>query len=114
MQSLIIAILSLAVIACTAASNVSFKWSALSPALKGFLWWQLVGNLAGFMSVLSFTFLLRFIPLYLAYAVTAGLGFISVQVFGAHLIFHEAITATQWFGIALITTGIIVVSLGGK
>ncbi|MGA9348327.1 MAG: SMR family transporter [Anaerolineae bacterium] len=91
-------------------SSVAFKWSAASHGPRGFLWWQVVGNIAGFLSVVTFTFLLRLIPLYLAYAFTAGLGFVSVQVIGARLIFGEAITTSQWLGIALITGGVVMVS----
>ena len=33
---------------CILLSNVSFKWSAMSPDAKGFLRWQVIGNIAGF------------------------------------------------------------------
>jgi drug/metabolite transporter (DMT)-like permease len=36
---------------------------------------------------------------------------VAVQVVGAHLIFGETITTSQWLGIAFITGGIVVVSL---
>jgi len=111
MKSLAIAGLILTNIFFTVVSNVGFKWSAASRGPRGFLRWQVVGNVAGFLSVVALTFLLRFIPLYLAYAFTAGLGFVAVQVIGAYLIFGEAITTSQWLGIALITGGIVMVSL---
>jgi len=98
-------------LAFTVASNVGFKWSALSTDWRTFVTWQVVGNLAGFLSVLAFTALLRLISLHLAYAVTAGLGFLAVQVIGAHLIFHEMVTRGQWLGIVLIVSGIVLVSL---
>ncbi len=91
-------------------SNIGFKWSALSVGWRGFLWWQVVGNISGFLSVLAFTFLLRFIPLYLAF--TAGLGFIAVQIVGASLVFRETISSFQWVGMFLIAGGIVIVSLG--
>lgn len=112
METLAIAGLILTNLFFTVTSNVGFKWSAASRGLRDFLWWQVVGNVAGFLGVLSFTFLLRLIPLYMAYAFTAGLGFVSVQVIGARLIFGEAITASQWLGIALIASGVVLVSLG--
>lgn len=105
-MGLILAYLILAVVA-----NVSFKRSAGSPDWKSFLQWQAVGNLAGFLSVLALTGLMRYLSLHLAYTFTIGLGFVAVQVFGARLIFHEAITTGQWVGTALIAGGIALVSL---
>jgi drug/metabolite transporter (DMT)-like permease len=96
----------------TVASNIGFKLSADSAGWQSFLWWQVVGNTAGFLSVITFTFLLRLVSLHLAWAVTAGFGFALVEVLGARFFFHEAITTWQWFGVALITSGIFIVSLG--
>ena len=96
----------------TVVSNISFKLSADSAVWQTFLWWQLVGNIAGFLSVIAFTLLLRMISLHVAFAVTAGFGFALVEVLGARFFFHEAITPWQWFGVALITSGIFIVSLG--
>jgi multidrug transporter EmrE-like cation transporter len=96
----------------TVASNIGFKLSADSAGWQGFLWWQVVGNIAGFLSVITFTVLLRMISLHVAWAVTAGFGFALVEVLGARFFFHEAITTWQWFGVALITSGIFIVSLG--
>ncbi len=110
MKTLAIAGLILTNIFFIVVSNVAFKWSAASHGPRGFLWWQVVGNIAGFLSVVTFTLLLRLIPLYLAYAFTAGLGFVSVQVIGARLIFGEAITHSQWLGITLIAGGVVMVS----
>jgi multidrug transporter EmrE-like cation transporter len=96
----------------TVISNIGFKLSADSARWQHFLWWQVVGNLSGFLSVIAFTLLLRRISLHLAFAVTAGFGFALVQVLGARFIFHEPITSWQWFGVALITSGIFIVCLG--
>jgi multidrug transporter EmrE-like cation transporter len=96
----------------TVISNIGFKLSADSTGWQGFLWWQVVGNVTGFLSVIAFTLLLRLISLHVAFAVTAGFGFALVQVLGAHFVFHETITSWQWFGVALITCGILIVSLG--
>jgi len=93
-------------------ANVSFKWSALSDRLREFLAWQVVGNVSGFLAVLTLTFAMRFIPLSLALAFSWGLGFIAIQVIGAHFIFHEAVTAVQWLGVALIAGGLVLISLG--
>jgi len=112
MRNLAIAGLILSYVFFAVVSNLAFKWSAASHGPRGFLWWQVVGNVAGFLSVLALTGILRFIPLHLAIAFTVGLGFVAIQFFGAHLICGEAITTSQWLGIALITIGVVIVSLG--
>jgi multidrug transporter EmrE-like cation transporter len=93
-------------------ANASFKLSAGSPTWRGFLVWQVVGNLAGFITVLTLTGLLRFVPLRVAYPVTAGLAVIGVQVAAARLLFHEPISPTQWMGTLLVLVGILLV--GGR
>ena len=112
MKNVFIVALLLVNLLCILLSHVSFKWSAMSSDWKGFLRWQVVGNAAGFVSVLSLTALLRFLSLHLANAITVGLGFVLVQVIGARLIFHEAVTRTGWAGAGLILGGILLISLG--
>jgi multidrug transporter EmrE-like cation transporter len=91
-------------------ANISFKLSASSPTWRGFLGWQIVGNLTGFITVLTLTALLRFMPLHIAYPVTTGLAILGVQVAAAGLIFHEPVSPTQWLGTLLIVAGIVLVS----
>lgn len=91
-------------------ANASFKVSAASTHWRGFLSWQVVGNLAGFITVLTLTGLLRFIPLHVAYPVSMGLAVIGVQVGAAWWLFHEPITLTQWLGTLLIAAGILLVA----
>ena len=91
-------------------ANVSFKLSAFSPGWRSFLGWQIVGNLAGFITVLTLTALLRFMPLHVAYPVTTGLAVLGVQVAAAGLIFHEPVSSTQWLGVLLIIVGVVLVS----
>ena len=112
MRALSIVGLTLSNLVFTVVSNIGFKLSADSTGWQPFLWWQLVGNIAGFLSVITFTVLLRLISLHVAWAITAGFGFALVEVIGARLFFHEAITNWQWFGVALITSGIFIVSFG--
>lgn len=90
-------------------ANASFKLSATSSAWRGFLLWQLVGNLAGFITVLTLTGLLRLFPLHVAYPVTTGLAVIGVQVAAARLFFREAISSTQWLGTFLVAVGIVLI-----
>jgi hypothetical protein len=51
-------------------ANGSFKAAALSPTWRGFVTWQVAGNLAGFLTVLALTGLLKFVPLAVAFPVT--------------------------------------------
>jgi len=87
-------------------ANASFKLSAASDTWRGFIVWQILGNLAGLITVLTLTGLLRFVPLHVAYPITAGLAVIGVQVVAASLIFGEQITSTQWLGVLLVVAGI--------
>ena len=91
-------------------ANASFKLSAASSSWRGFLAWQLVGNLAGFITVLTLTGLLRYIPLHVAYPVTAGLAVIGVQMAAAGLFFREPISPVQWLGTLLVVAGIVLIS----
>jgi multidrug transporter EmrE-like cation transporter len=84
----------------------SFKLSALRENWKVFLIWQVVGNLAGFLTVLTLTGLLKYLDLHVAFPITTGLAIIGVQLVGAKLIFHESITPQQWFGTLCILTGV--------
>lgn len=93
-------------------ANASFKLSAASPTTRGFLLWQVAGNLAGFITVLTLTGLLRFLPLRVAYPVTTGLAVIGVQVVAVRLFFHEPISGTQWLGTLFVVLGIVLI--GGR
>jgi len=93
-------------------ANASFKMSAASSNWRGFLAWQVVGNLAGLATVITLTWLLKFLPLHVAYPVTVGLAVIGVQVVGAALLFHEPIACRQWAGTLLVALGIFLI--GGR
>lgn len=90
-------------------ANTSFKNSALSPSWRGFLTWQVIGNLAGFIAVLSLSGAMRFVPLHVAYPVSAGLTLIGVQVLGARWLLHETITSDQWLGTFLVLVGLVLI-----
>jgi multidrug transporter EmrE-like cation transporter len=87
-------------------ANAGFKFSAMAVNWKGFLAWQVAGNLAGLITVLTLTGLLRYLPLSVVNPLTMGLTIVGVQVVTARFIFHEAITPTQWLGTLLIVIGI--------
>ena len=91
-------------------ANSSFKLSAASSGWRNFLVWQIAGNLSGFITVLTLTWLLRYVPLHVAYPVTAGLAVVGVQVVAAGLIFHEPISPGHWLGTLLVVMGIVLIS----
>jgi multidrug transporter EmrE-like cation transporter len=93
-------------------ANASFKYSAMSLSWRSFLSWQVLGNLAGLITVITLTILLRTIPLYIAFPVTTGLAVIGVQVFASRLLFQEPISPVQWLGTGLVVVGILLI--GGR
>lgn len=91
-------------------ANASFKISAFAGNPREFLTWQVIGNLAGFLTVLTLTWLLRYLPLSIAFPVTTGLAVLGVELAAGSLLFREPISATQWIGTAAIVFGIFLVS----
>lgn len=93
-------------------ANASFRMSAASSEWRGFLVWQVVGNVAGLITVLTLTWLLRLIPLHVAYPLTTGLAVIGVQMIAACWLFGETISPAQWLGTLLVVTGIVLIGRG--
>jgi multidrug transporter EmrE-like cation transporter len=91
-------------------ANASFKVSAESSNWKGFFLWQVIGNLAGLITVITLTGLLRYIPLHIAFPVTTGLAVIGVEVIAGVFLFGESISLTQWAGTILVVLGIALLS----
>jgi multidrug transporter EmrE-like cation transporter len=89
--------------------NASFKLSALAANWKGLVGWQVVGNLAGLVTVLTLTGLLKYLPLHVAQPMVQGLAIIGVQIVASRLFFHETISPTQWIGMVVIVGGIILI-----
>ncbi len=89
--------------------NASFKLSALAANWKGLVGWQVVGNLAGLVTVLTLTGLLKYLPLHVAQPMVQGLAIIGVQLVASRLFFHETISPTQWIGMAVIVAGIFLI-----
>lgn len=87
-------------------ANMGFKLSALSKDWRAFVFWQVIGNLSGFITVLTLTALLRYLPLSVAFPITTGLAVLGVQVLAAGWYFHEPIRPSQWGGSLLIILGI--------
>lgn len=87
-------------------ANASFRVSALSDSWRGILTWQVIGNLAGFITVITLTLLLRYMPLSVAFPLTTGLAILGVQLVAAAWLFHEPISSQQWLGTLAIVLGI--------
>ncbi len=87
-------------------SNASFRISALSTTWRGLIIWQVVGNLAGLVTVITLTWMLRYLPLSVAFPLTTGLTVLGVQMVAASWIFREPISTTQWLGTLAIVVGI--------
>ncbi len=87
-------------------SNAAFRVSALSDSWRGLLIWQVVGNLAGLVTVITLTWLLKYMPLSLAFPLTTGLTVLGVQMVAASWIFHEPISEKQWLGTLAVVIGI--------
>ena len=87
-------------------SNASFRVSAISATWRGLLIWQIVGNLAGLVTVITLTWLLKYMPLSIAFPLTTGLTVLGVQLVAASWIFHEPISERQWLGTLAVVAGI--------
>ncbi len=90
-------------------ANASFRVSAHSPTWSAVVAWQVVGNLAGFVTVLTLTALLRYMPLAVAFPLTTAASILGVQIVAARWIFDESINAVQWMGALLIVIGVFLV-----
>ncbi len=66
------------------------------------------GQPLGFIAVLIFTLLLRYLPLHIAFPLVQGLAIIGIQVIAASWLFHEGISPAYWLGTALIVAGILI------
>jgi multidrug transporter EmrE-like cation transporter len=87
-------------------ANASFRISAMSETWRGIITWQVVGNLAGFITVITLTWLLRYLPLSIAFPLTTGLAILGVQFVASIWLFHEPISERQWLGTLAIVVGI--------
>lgn len=90
-------------------ANASFKVSAASLSWRSFLAWQIIGNVAGLITVITLTGLLRVAPLAAVFPITTGLAVVGVQVVAAHWLFHETISPVHWIGTLLIVAGIVLI-----
>jgi len=91
------------------AANVLLKLSADANGVWQFLVFQAGGNLAGLGGVLVYTWLLRRMPLHVAFPLTRGAGVLGVQLLGSVLVFHEVFSPREAVGAAAVAAGIILV-----
>jgi multidrug transporter EmrE-like cation transporter len=105
---MLVALIALNVVFSVVA-NAAFRVSARSETWRGVMTWQVAGNLAGFVTVVTLTGLLRYVPLSIAFPVTTGLSIIGVQIVASRWLFNEPVSAVQWTGALLIALGIFLV-----
>jgi len=94
----------------TIVANASFKVSSQSTNWRNFLLWQVIGNLAGLVTVITLTWMLRYQPLSVAFPLTTGLGVIGVQIVASGWLFGETVSPLRWLGTILIILGIAFLS----
>ena len=70
-----------------------------------------VGNVAGLVGVLTYTGLLKKLPLHLGFPLTQGLVAIGVLLVGSLCIFRESFTSNQLVGCSLVLAGVILLGL---
>ena len=90
-------------------AGAAFRISAHSAAWRDILRWQVVGNIAGLVTVVALTRMLRYTPLSIAFPMTTGMSILGVQIVAARWLFHEHVDAVQWVGSSLIVLGIFLV-----
>jgi len=93
-------------------ANAAFRVSASSANWRGLLTWQVVGNLAGLVTVITLTWMLRYLPLSVAFPLTTGLTVLGVQMVAASWIFQEPVSSRQWLGTLAIVIGIWLIQRG--
>jgi multidrug transporter EmrE-like cation transporter len=92
-------------------SNIFYKRSAMVKGVARFGLWQIIAGTFSFIGVISYTFSLKYLPVSIAFPVTQGLAVIAVTIIGASLVYKEKIRGRYWLGVALITLGILFVSI---
>jgi multidrug transporter EmrE-like cation transporter len=108
MRAVLTALLALNV-AFNILANAAFRVSARSATWSDVLIWQVLGNLAGLVTVVTLTAMLRYVPLRTAFPLTTGMSILGVQVVAARWLFNEPISAVQWAGSLLIGVGVFLV-----
>ncbi len=106
------ALLLFAYLVFVTGANIFLKLSADAGGVWMFIAMQAAGNLAGFVGILAYTWLLKGLPLHVAFPLSRGLVVLGIQLFAALLVFHEVFRPTEAVGAGLVAAGIIVVGRG--
>jgi multidrug transporter EmrE-like cation transporter len=96
------------------AANVLMKLSAGAGAFWPFALLLAAGNLLGLVGVLTYTLLLRTLPLHVAFPLTRGATVLGVQLAASVIVFHEVLRPTEIAGAALVAAGIVLAGLGAR
>jgi len=86
---MIIAALVALNVAFSIVANAAFRPSALSTTWSDVLAWQVLGNVAGLVTVIALKCTLRYIPLGVAFPLTTAMSLLGVQVVAARVLFHS-------------------------
>lgn len=105
-------VLAALVVVIHAAGQIGFKQASNAQNLKWAAVWFLGGGAVGTIAMILYVVLLRYIPVYMAYAINYGLGLVLVQLVISKFIFKEPVTVLQWIGGAVVVIGIAMLSLG--
>jgi multidrug transporter EmrE-like cation transporter len=100
-----------ATIVFQSAAHICLKSSAGASSVWEFFVLQSVGNLAGLAGVLTYTGLLKKLPLHLGFPLTQGLVALGVLLVGSFCIFRESFTGNQLLGCLLVLGGVILLGL---
>ncbi len=92
------------------AAHIFLKFAAGATPLWAMIAFS-VGNLAGLVGVLTYTGLLKKLPLHLAFPVVQGLVALGVLAIGSYCIFHESFTRNEIIGCSLVLAGVILLGL---
>ncbi len=96
------------------AANVLLKLSAGAAGFWPFVLPLAAGNLLGLVGILTYTLLLRALPLHVAFPLTRGAAVLGVQVAASLVVFREVLRPTEIVGAALVAAGIALAGMGAK
>lgn len=96
------------------AANVLMKLSSAAEAFWPFALLLAAGNLLGLVGILTYTLLLRALPLHVAFPLTRGAAVLGVQLAASLIVFHEVLRPTEIAGAALVAAGIVLAGMGAR
>ncbi len=99
-----------ATIVFQAAAHIGLKYASCASPVWAFIAFS-VANLAGLAGVLTYTGVLKKLPLHLAFPITQGLVALGVLLVGSYCIFRESFARNEIIGCLLVLAGIILLGL---